>query len=70
MAYLVKWPLIARDGTAVSPAPHESPLSAFKYADMVAVFLDAMDLDDAASCVWVEDANGQRVERPQHTTDS
>jgi hypothetical protein len=58
------------DGTAVSPVPHETPQSAFKYADLVAEVLDAMSVDEAAMCVWFEDESGKRIERPSQTTDS
>jgi hypothetical protein len=70
MLYYVKWPLIGRDGTAVSPAPHQAPQSAFAYADMVAEVLGAMQVEAPHKAVWVENNSGERVERPDHTTDS
>jgi len=70
MPYNVKWKMIARAGTAVGPMAHQHPQTAFQYADTVAEILGAMGVEDPCACVWVEDGAGNRIDRPDRTTDS
>lgn len=70
MTYRVKWTARGAGPVATAPTAHERPQSAFAYADIVIEILGAMEVPDARSRVWVENDDGEKVERPQHTTDS
>jgi hypothetical protein len=70
MTYRVKWTARGSGPIASSPSVHEQPQSAFAYADIVTEVLAAMEVPDVESRVWVEDDRGNRIARPQKTTDS